>query len=177
MESPLTGPSPEDSDFLALLDKKLRKRNERLIEKLLTWGELLNAAGWSVAVSGAADEVWLSERARLDLQGCDGLPTTWPDLLARLGGISAKSVHQKGEGVIVWSTQERSMKPSGPGADLTQRETEVMSWLREGKTSSEIAIISGCATRTVEKHLGNLYRKLGVRNRAAVILKSTTSSN
>ena len=55
--------------------------------------------------------------------------------------------------------------------NLSRRESEVLSWLREGKNGPEIAIILGCAIRTVEKHLANLYQKLGVRNRAAVILK------
>jgi DNA-binding CsgD family transcriptional regulator len=47
----------------------------------------------------------------------------------------------------------------------------VLEWLRRGKTDPEIAAILGCAVRTVEKHVANLYRKTGARNRAAMILQ------
>jgi len=164
-------------DFLALLDEKLRLRNERLIEKLLAWGELLDEAGWSVAMSDAGGDLWLSERAKRDLQRLGGVPETRAGLLRALGGISADSVHQKGEGIIVWSGISQTNETPEPVLDLTRREAEVLSWLREGKTSPEIAIIFGCATRTVEKHLANLYRKIGARNRAAVILKTSTLIN
>lgn len=53
---------------------------------------------------------------------------------------------------------------------LTGRECEVLKWLQQGKTSPEIAIILGCAARTVEKHVQNLYRKLGIKNRTSIIL-------
>lgn len=159
-------------DFLALLDKQLRRRNERLIERLLAWAELLDGVGWSVAIKQVGVDFWLSERAKRDLQRLSGVPETWTDLLALVDGISAESVHLKGEGVILWSGQGPTKNAPGPAADLTRREAEVMSWLREGKTGPEIAIILGCATRTVEKHLANLYRKLGIKNRAEAILKA-----
>jgi len=164
-------------DFLALLDEKLRLRNERLIEKLLAWGELLDGTGWSVALSDAGGDLWLSERAKRDLQRLGGVPETWAGLLRALGGISADLVHQKGEGIMIWSGNAQTNETPEPLPDLTRREAEVLSWLREGKTSPEIAIIFGCATRTVEKHLANLYRKIGARNRAAVILKTSTPIN
>lgn len=58
-------------------------------------------------------------------------------------------------------------EPSAVG--LTPREYEVFSWLAEGKRNAEIAIILGCAPRTVEKHVENILRKLGVENRAAAM--------
>jgi len=48
--------------------------------------------------------------------------------------------------------------------DLTSRELEVLRWLAEGKTSSEIGIIIGCAEATVKKHRYHIYRTLGVPN-------------
>ena len=158
-------------DFLARLDKKLSRRNERLIDKLLAWGELLDAAGWSVALSHAGGDFWLSERAKRDLHRLGGVPETWAELLVVLDGLSEELLYQKGEGVFVWSGHFPMEARSEPDPGVTRRENEVLSWLCEGKTSPEIAIIFGCATRTVEKHLANLYRKLKVKNRAAVILK------
>jgi DNA-binding CsgD family transcriptional regulator len=50
---------------------------------------------------------------------------------------------------------------------LTQRETEVLHWLSEGKRNAEIAVILGTTTRTVGKHLEHIFAKLGVETRAA----------
>lgn len=156
------------NDFLVRLDERLRYRNEQLTRKLLAWGELLDAAGWCVALDWPGGGLWLSGNAERDLQRNEGVCPTWLDLMHR---IPDESVQRRGEGVLVWSGC--TLAPSAPDlvGTLTRRESEVMSWLREGKTALEIAIILGCATRTVEKHLANLYRKLGVNGRAAAIFK------
>jgi DNA-binding response OmpR family regulator/DNA-binding CsgD family transcriptional regulator len=52
---------------------------------------------------------------------------------------------------------------------LTLREAEVLYWVTEGKSSPEIALLLSCSPRTVEKHLGNIYPKLGVENRASAM--------
>jgi DNA-binding CsgD family transcriptional regulator len=90
-----------------------------------------------------------------------------------MGGIPKELIHHSSVGCLIWSgqTERQASVTSRPAAVLTRRESEVMSWLQQGKTTQEIAIILGCAIRTVETHLANLYRKLGVRSRAAVILK------
>ena len=50
---------------------------------------------------------------------------------------------------------------------LTTRESEVLSWLSKGKTNRDIAQILGLSPRTVDKHLEQIYAKLGVENRTA----------
>jgi DNA-binding NarL/FixJ family response regulator len=50
---------------------------------------------------------------------------------------------------------------------LTMREGEVLSWLAKGKTNRDIAQILGLSPRTVDKHLEQIYSKLGVENRTA----------
>jgi DNA-binding NarL/FixJ family response regulator len=50
---------------------------------------------------------------------------------------------------------------------LTAREGEVLSWLSKGKTNRDIAQILGLSPRTVDKHLEQIYSKLGVENRTA----------
>jgi DNA-binding response OmpR family regulator/DNA-binding CsgD family transcriptional regulator len=59
---------------------------------------------------------------------------------------------------------------------LTTREGEVLSWLSKGKTNRDIAQILGLSPRTVDKHLEQIYSKLGVENRtaAAAIAVNTT---
>jgi len=48
---------------------------------------------------------------------------------------------------------------------LTQREQEVLHWVAEGKTNSEVAGILHIAPGTVKIHLEHIYEKLGVENR------------
>jgi len=50
---------------------------------------------------------------------------------------------------------------------LTTREGEVLAWLAKGKTNRDIAQILGLSPRTVDKHLEQIYSKLGVENRTA----------
>ena len=50
---------------------------------------------------------------------------------------------------------------------LSRREAEVLTWLAEGKTNPEIALILGTSPRTIDKHLERVFRKLGVETRTA----------
>jgi DNA-binding NarL/FixJ family response regulator len=63
---------------------------------------------------------------------------------------------------------------------LTTREGEVLSWLSKGKTNRDIAQILGLSPRTVDKHLEQIYAKLGVENRtaaAAIAANATKRDN
>ena len=55
-------------------------------------------------------------------------------------------------------------------SNLTERETEVLLWVMEGKTSWEIGRILSISERTVKFHLSNIYRKFGVTTRAQAIV-------
>ncbi|EKF75822.1 LuxR family transcriptional regulator [Alcanivorax hongdengensis A-11-3] len=50
---------------------------------------------------------------------------------------------------------------------VTQREAQVLVWIAHGKTNREIAQILALSPRTVNKHLEQIFRKLGVENRTA----------
>ena len=50
---------------------------------------------------------------------------------------------------------------------LTQRESEVLFWIANGKTNREVAEILDMSPRTVNKHLEQVFPKLGVENRTA----------
>ncbi len=50
---------------------------------------------------------------------------------------------------------------------LTERETEVLLWITQGKSNRDIATILKCSPRTVNKHLEQIFSKLGVENRTA----------
>jgi DNA-binding NarL/FixJ family response regulator len=59
---------------------------------------------------------------------------------------------------------------------LTIREGEVLSWLSKGKTNRDIAQILGLSPRTVDKHLEQIYAKLGVENRTAAAAIATNAA-
>ncbi|MDR3472561.1 MAG: response regulator [Devosia sp.] len=56
---------------------------------------------------------------------------------------------------------------------LTLRESEVLLWISRGKSNRDIADILGLSHRTVNKHLEQVYAKLGVENRASAAIKAT----
>ena len=60
---------------------------------------------------------------------------------------------------------------------LTTREGEVLSWLSKGKTNRDIAQILGLSPRTVDKHLEQIYSKLGVENRTAAAAIAVNAKN
>lgn len=50
---------------------------------------------------------------------------------------------------------------------ITRREADVLMWVAKGKTDWEIAQILSISERTVNKHLEQIYRKLGINNRSS----------
>ncbi|MCB1582081.1 MAG: response regulator [Marinicella sp.] len=50
---------------------------------------------------------------------------------------------------------------------ITRREADVLYWVAQGKTDWEISVILSISERTVNKHLEQIYRKLGVNNRTS----------
>jgi len=52
---------------------------------------------------------------------------------------------------------------------LTSREAEVLFWLSNGKSNRDIADILGISYRTVDKHLENLFAKIGIESRSGAV--------
>ena len=95
------------------------------------------------------------------------------------------------EGIMAYSLGERR-RQALPGGDLTssiaqsggngastrledplsERELEVLSLLATGKTNSEVARDLFVSVGTVKSHTGNIYRKLGARNRAKALARA-----
>ena len=55
---------------------------------------------------------------------------------------------------------------------LTAREAEVLRWVAAGKSDAQIGAILRISARTVQKHLQNVYDKLGVESRTAAVNRS-----
>lgn len=57
---------------------------------------------------------------------------------------------------------------------LTDREQEVLQWVKRGKTNWEIAQILGISLYTVKNHMRNILRKLNVQNRSHAAVKANS---
>jgi DNA-binding CsgD family transcriptional regulator len=73
--------------------------------------------------------------------------------------------------------RDRFTAGSAPGAaagaaGLSERETQVLSWVARGKRNEEIAALLVVSPHTVRTHLEHTYRKLGVHTRTAAVRRA-----
>src|SRR5207249_4738962 len=52
----------------------------------------------------------------------------------------------------------------------TSRELEILKWMKDGKSNSEISDIMKLSVKTIEYHVGNILRKLGAANRTTAVV-------
>jgi two-component system nitrate/nitrite response regulator NarL len=62
------------------------------------------------------------------------------------------------------------------GTDLTSRELEVLSLVVDGKTNNQIGLSLGISSKTVEKHLHAIFRKMGVVSRVEAAILAVQES-
>lgn len=93
---------------------------------------------------------------------------THADMLASVStlALTRDLVFESGLGLIPSDTQKSCKSP------LTPRESECLKWVTSGKTSWEISKILVCSEATVNFHVSNILKKLGVINRQQAIAKS-----
>jgi DNA-binding NarL/FixJ family response regulator len=53
---------------------------------------------------------------------------------------------------------------------LTAREADVLLWVSQGKSNSDVATILGMSEKTVKIHLGHIFEKLNVETRTAAAM-------
>jgi non-specific serine/threonine protein kinase len=70
-----------------------------------------------------------------------------------------------GEGALAAPPPAGGAGRTRPGG-LTEREVEILALLARGGSSQEIASALSISARTVERHIGNIYLKVGAHNRA-----------
>lgn len=73
--------------------------------------------------------------------------------------------HREGEEERILATQ----------LGLTKRESEVLLWISRGKQNREVSEILGISPRTVNKHLEQVFAKMGVENRASATAIAVTA--
>lgn len=69
----------------------------------------------------------------------------------------------------------RSGPVPSPTAALTLRERQVLQLIGDGRTSASIGRELDVSTRTIDKHLENAYRKLGVSGRVAALTATSAT--
>lgn len=67
-------------------------------------------------------------------------------------------------------TEEAATEKEFPA--LTGREVEVLSWLKDGKTSWEVSMILEVSERTINFHVANLKKKLNASNRMNAVAQA-----
>jgi DNA-binding NarL/FixJ family response regulator len=70
---------------------------------------------------------------------------------------------------IISSQMMEENDPSAKLASLSPREMEIISYIKEGLTSKEIAIQLKISLKTVEVHRYNILRKLNLKNSAGLV--------
>jgi DNA-binding CsgD family transcriptional regulator len=137
--------------------------------------------------AGAVDEVILPESLRLWLEqaqaGKGGAKEGGTKAAAAIPDHPELKLHYMGnagsnEFLLRLAKESTSLLPAALASEfrLTTREGEVLSWLSKGKTNRDIAQILGLSPRTVDKHLEQIYAKLGVENRTAAAAIATDAA-
>ena len=60
-------------------------------------------------------------------------------------------------------------------ARVTEREAEILRWIRDGKTNRDIAEILSVSPSTVKNHIQKILRKMGVENRSHAVARAISS--
>lgn len=114
--------------------------------------------------------VLLSEESSFHLPIQADIPQQASSLIADfLSGLQTPNKNQAGE--ILLSSLREKLKSPFSHSHLTCREQEVLELLRKGNSHKQIAAELHIATRTVGKHLQNIYEKLGVSCKYEVFQK------
>lgn len=82
------------------------------------------------------------------------------------------------EGMRDIGTSGITVRERGPGAlRLTERQFDVLRLLAKGKSNKAIAAELGIGVDMVKEHTSNIFRRLGVENRAAAAVKLAQSDS
>jgi DNA-binding NarL/FixJ family response regulator len=111
---------------------------------------------------------WLQKRGRSDLNSADTIVLGSDSSALKLqfsyvGHVAPEEILLR----LVEGDIENENLVLKRKLQLTQRESEVLMWIARGKSNRDIAEILSLSPRTVNKHLEQIYAKLGIENRAA----------
>lgn len=140
-----------------------------------TWG---SEKGMAIVDDGPLDlkdpalRAWLLSCASQPVSACDPFTQSTIDFLF-IGVSIAQEILVK----IVWQRGMSNEETLQQAFSLTQRESEVLYWLTLGKTNRDISAILSLSARTVNKHLEQVFQKMGVDNRTSAAVMADRKIN
>ena len=137
--------TPQGQRLFAEYGLQTRQGSDRLPARLRAW--LRGQIGPLASADGVAPH-----RAPLTIAG-------------NTGALHIRVVPNGGQYLLLLHENPPQAATDLTHPGLTMRETEILGWVVQGKTNSEIGAILGISSRTVQKHLERIYRKIGVENR------------
>ena len=89
------------------------------------------------------------------------------ETLRALGFVQAARVVSASAHAALAGLGAVTIVPTSDGGPLSQREREVLGLVAQGSSNEEIAAVLVLSVRTVERHVANIYGKLGLSGRTA----------
>lgn len=150
-----------------------------------------------LAYTTSSTLVWSSERAHQQIEA-QGLDVLGPAVSAWVQGcvdapVSSVEPHQLKDAyalqfigfsaareILVRIVKQRTTCNEDvlkSAFQLTHREAEVLYWLTLGKTNRDISAILSLSARTVNKHLEQVFQKMGVDNRTSAAVLADRKLN
>jgi len=116
--------------------------------------------------------VFAASERRLLPQSANRLDVLMPTLHSAYARVQAT---QRDSGPMPLSASRKAATPLAPrNVRLTQRERQILAWVREGKNNSEIGEALSISALTVKNHVQNVLRKLEASNRTQAVAKATS---
>lgn len=88
--------------------------------------------------------------------------------------LSPKVIQNLFEATGAESSAGEGSRGSRPAGSLTQRETDILALLAEGKSNRDISRALYLSEKTVKAHLAAIFRKLGVTNRTQAAMAAVS---
>lgn len=160
-----------EAQGLALVVLSRQGRVRLITSQALAWMQTYFVGGLRRPANRLPEALqrWVRQQEARQIQGDGGLPSRRP-LLRERAGRCLVIRHLCGPTACLLLFEEAQKVPPPTTVQpfgLSQREGEVLTWVAQGKTNSEIGQILGISHRTVGKHLERVYQKLGVECRMA----------
>jgi DNA-binding NarL/FixJ family response regulator len=162
------------------LEEKNAELEAEVAIRLDAEAQLASSLDRAVIVLGRGGELLFATRLAHDLLAkyftAGAPPTISAGGAFRLGEatLHVRRFTEPGRDDLVMLALEEEHAPPGPAAlltlGLTPRQAEVTYWVAQGKTNPEIGLILGASSRTIDKHMERILERLGVENRASLIV-------
>lgn len=131
--------------------------------------ELAETQTRTLVISGYADEGYVNRLISLGIEGYL-LKEESPDVFIE----AIKGIHQGESGwysqAIMHQMATQFTQRPQEECHLTLRQKQVLELVAKGKTNHEVGYLLGVNEKTIEKHLGDIIRKLGVATRVEAVV-------